>query len=325
MDNIVLLGHGIGIKLIIQSFKKNPELNLKVKAVVTHPYEEHSHDLQQMKERDNIYEGYSYNVFDLNNDDEISLLESDDVNDEETVKWIKELDPRYIISVGCRNILKPYFLDIFYKKVINVHTTPLPKYRGAASDTWMILNGEWGTKQYGCMHFIDEGIDTGDIIAKEYYKIPERCYPIDIFKKRMDLYSSLVPKGLNKLNSEGFKPIKQDSSKATTFPRLFTPKDGRVDFKNFAGNEIIRFIHAFGYPYEGAHVYLSDKKVNILEAEFFEDNRFHSFANGLIFGKSLKSNAKVVVNGGYIIIKKIEVNGDHASVDKILKVGRFLS
>lgn len=324
MDNIVLLGHGVGIKFAIESLKKKPILNLSVKAVVTHPYKNHLHDLKMINSRKELYGDYAFNVFDLKNHEEIDFLEAEDVNNKKVIKWIKKYKPKYIISVGCRNILKREFLETFKDKVLNIHTTPLPRYRGAASDSWMILNGEWGSKQYGCLHYIDEGIDTGDIIAKEPYEIPVNCYPIEIFKLRMNVFKSLIPSGIRNLNSKNFEPEKQNTSQATTFPRLFTPEDGKIDFKNFSGDEILKFIYAFGYPHEGAHCYSDNKKMNILEAELFDDMKFHSFANGLIFGKNSKGEPKVIVNDGYILIKKVEIDGSPIDVNLDIKVGKYL-
>ena len=50
--------------------------------------------------------------------------------------------------------------------VLNIHTTPLPQYRGAANDSWMILNNELGKNM--TFHFIDEGIDIGPIIKNHF-------------------------------------------------------------------------------------------------------------------------------------------------------------
>lgn len=323
MNNIVLLGHGVGVKFVIESITNNNSLGYSVKGVVTHPFKDHQHDLEIMKSRGELYGEYAYDVFSLRNSDDISLLEANNVNNENVIKWIKKIDPKYIISIGCRNILKETFLHEFKDKVLNIHTTPLPKYRGAASDSWMILNGEWGTVQYGCIHFIDKGIDTGDIIAKEKYIIPQKCYPIDIFKSRMNVYKVLLPKGLKKLEEKGFVPLKQNNDEATTFPRLYAPDDGKLYF-SYSSDELIRFIYAFGYPYAGAFCYLNNTKIHILEAVLNRDMSFHPFATGLIFGKDKSGNYKVATKDGYLLIKRIEVHGQVKNQSEVFKLGKRL-
>lgn len=324
MKNIVLLGHGVGVKFVVESLLKNSK-DYKVVALFTHPFTDHKRDLELIEKRKDIYGKYAYNVFNLTEDHGIDVHESENINNTETVTEIKKYSPDYIISIGCRNILKPAFLDEFKNRVLNIHTTPLPTYRGAASDSWMILNNELGKEKYGCMHYIDAGIDTGDIIAKSYYTIPEKSYPIDVFKARMDIFHDIILKGLTNLDTPGFKPEKQDINESTTFPRLYTPRDGKINFKENFGSELIRFIWAFGYPFEGAFCFLADQKINILDAEFYKDDDLHPFSNGLIFGKNEKNEYKVSVNGGYILVKKIEIDSVETKQSKVFRLGKFLN
>jgi methionyl-tRNA formyltransferase len=283
VENIVLLGHGVGVKFVIESLLRS-ELPYKVVAVVTHPYEQHKNDIEMLEKRKDIYGEFGYNVFDVENDYHIPLLESENVNETNCINWINSFKPAYIISIGCRNIIKREFLDLFPKKVLNIHTTPLPCYRGAANDTWMILNGEWGKKKYGCIHYIDPGIDTGAIIAKEYYTIPHYSYPIDIYKIRTSTFKSLLIKGLKNLENSNFIPESQNVDFATTFPRQYTPIDGKIDFINWRGDDILKFIYAFSYPFSGAFCSLAGyNKISILEADFIKHIGFHPHAYGLDF------------------------------------------
>lgn len=324
MNNIVLLGHGVGVKFVIESLLRS-ELPYKVVAVVTHPFEQHKSDMDMLEKRKDIYGEFGYNVFDVENDYHISLLESENVNETNCIEWIKAFKPAFIISIGCRNIIKREFLDLFPKKVLNIHTTPLPCYRGAANDTWMILNGEWGEKKYGCIHYIDPGIDTGAIIAKEYYEIPQYSYPIDIFKLRTSTFKSLLIKGLKNLENLNFIPESQNVDLATTFPRQYTPVDGKIDFKMWNGEEILKFIYAFSYPFSGAFCNLMGTKISILEADFIKTDGFHPHTYGLIFGKNESNEYKIAVSGGFILIRKIEIDGNHFSQNKIFRLGKYLN
>jgi len=323
MNKIVILGHGVGVKFVIESLIKS-KINYKVVALVTHPLNDHKYDLDLMKNRKSLFGKYAYDVFNVDSDYNIKILQSKNVNDKETVKWIKKFSPSYIVSIGCRNILKPPFLNEFRNKVLNIHTTPLPFYRGAANDSWMILNDELGKKKYGCLHYIDKGIDTGPIISKSFYTLPKKAYPIDIFKSRMNVFHDVLVKGLNNLENNNFKPEPQDNSKSTTFPRLFTPVDGKIKFDLFSGKEIELFVYAFGYPYEGAHVFFEETRINLLKVKFYKNLNFHSYANGLIFGKNNNGEYKVSVKGGYLIIKEVEINGKKISQKTIFRLGKYL-
>ena len=172
MKNIVILGHGVGVKFVVESLIKSNS-NFRVVALVTHPKKEHEHDLNLMNKRKELFGEFAYNVFNVESDYNVKVLESKNVNHLETINWIKTFSPTYIVSISCRDILKSKFLNEFKNMVLNIHTTPLPQYRGAANDSWMILNNELGKKKYGCLHFIDEGIDTGPIIQKSFYNLPK--------------------------------------------------------------------------------------------------------------------------------------------------------
>ena len=324
MKNIVILGHGVGVKFVIESLIKS-ESDYRVVALVTHPRKNHKHDLDLMNRRKKLFGDYTYNVFNVESDYNIKVLESKNTNNIQTINWIKTFSPTYLVSIGCRDILKSKFLNEFKNIVLNIHSTPLPQYRGAANDSWMILNNELGRKKYGCLHFIDEGIDTGPIIHKSFYNLPNSGYPIDIFKSRMNIFHEILIKGLKKLEKKNFKPEIQDNLVSTTFPRLFTPVDGKIKFDIFSGKEIELFVCAFGYPYDGAHVFFEETKVNILKVKFCKDLNFHSFANGLIFGKNDKGEYKVSVKGGYLIIKEVEINRKKILQKTIFRLGKYLS
>jgi len=325
MKNIVMLGHGAGIKFIIEALLENPKMGYKVVAVVTHPYAEHIPDLDMLKSRSDMYGEYGYNIFNIKSDFNIDIFESSDINSIETINLIKSYHPEYIISVSCRNIIKSDFLNTFNRKVLNIHTTPLPKYRGRASDSWMILNGEWGNELYGCMHFVDEGIDSGDIVAKSFYEVPNKSYPIQIYKVRLDTFKKLIIKGLHNLSNDSFVPEKQKIEEMTVFPRLKTTVDGKLDFEKYNGEELEKFIYAFGYPHEGAFCYLGKERVHILEADFFYENCFHPKCYGLIFGRDEVGRYKVAVKGGYILFKKIEIDSVEVEQRKIFRLGKFLN
>lgn len=324
-NKVVLLGSGVGVKFIIESLIQNKELGYHVAAIVTHPFKDHAEDIDILEKRADYYGEYAYNVFDAPKDYGIELLESDDVNNENTRDWISQFNPAYLISVGCRNIIRKQFLAQFPNRVLNIHTTPLPKYRGAANDSWMILNGLWGTKQYGCAHFIDEGIDTGNIVAKSYYTVPDRSYPVDVFKMRMNAFKHLLVEALQNLKDPSFKGEKQLVDEAIYFPRLYTPVDGKISFEKYSGEELERFVFAFGYPFDGAHCFFEEEKINVLDVEFKNDLKFHSFASGIIFGKNENNEYKVAVKGGYLLLKKIEVKGEVIAQNKLFKLGKKLS
>ena len=94
MKNIVILGHGVGVKFVIESLIKS-NTNYRVVALVTHPKKEHEHDRNLMNRRKKIFGDYAYNVFDLESDHKIKILELGRLCD--SLSYRKTLERGYVI------------------------------------------------------------------------------------------------------------------------------------------------------------------------------------------------------------------------------------
>ena len=84
---------------------------------------------------------------------------------EEFIEEIKKINPDLICVVAYGKILPKEILKIPKYGCINVHASILPKYRGAAPIQWAVINGDKTTGV--TTMFMDEGMDTGDILLKE--------------------------------------------------------------------------------------------------------------------------------------------------------------
>src|SRR3990167_3987166 len=83
--------------------------------------------------------------------------------DRVTLTSVAKVSPDFIVSHGCRQILRPYLLDLFPDRVVNLHIAYLPWNRGADPHIWSAIEG---TPSGVTIHYVDKGIDTGDIIAQ---------------------------------------------------------------------------------------------------------------------------------------------------------------
>ena len=111
-------------------------------------------------------------------------------NNEEFIEEIKELNIDLVIVVAYGKILPKDFLDIPKIGSINVHGSLLPKYRGAAPIQWAVLNGD---KETGITTmFMDEGMDTGDMILKEKVEIGEDETTGDLWDKMAKVGGNLL-------------------------------------------------------------------------------------------------------------------------------------
>lgn len=82
---------------------------------------------------------------------------------------LKQLKPDLIVSAGFMKIIGPQVLQLFAGRIINTHPALLPKFPGAHAVADALAAGEKFTGS--TIHFVDEGVDTGDVIAQEKVEI----------------------------------------------------------------------------------------------------------------------------------------------------------
>ena len=95
--------------------------------------------------------------------DVVPVLQCDGhiMEDKVTPEFAKDFD--FLISYGYRHILKRDILDLFPDKAINLHISMLPWNKGADPNYWSFVDD---TPKGVTIHYMDEGLDTGDIIAQ---------------------------------------------------------------------------------------------------------------------------------------------------------------
>lgn len=189
----------------------------------------------------------------------LNLYEEKNINDQNFLNKIKSLNLDLIVCVNFDQILKKDIINLPTIGCINTHASLLPKYRGRAPLNWAMINGE---KYSGVtVHFIDEGIDTGDIILQEKIKIDEDDYICDLLNKVKNIYPKIVLDSIRTLESNNLNLIKPDLSKGF-YVNKRTQDDGEIDFSK-PSKDILNFIKAISKPYPGAFLYNNNKKIII--------------------------------------------------------------
>lgn len=314
--NIVIVGHTVGVKICIEAIKKQTKHS--VVAVFTHPKEQHSYDLALFAKHEAQWGEFAYNVFDVEKDFSIPVIEYHNLNTAAEIENIKKYNPEIIVTIGCREIFKPQLIDSF-KYCINLHPFDIPKWRGGGIDSWMILNNAWESTQYLTSHFISPKLDAGNIICKIPYQIKHKDYPLDIFKSRIQCIGELLVKSIEEVNN-GSKGTVQAEDQSYYFPKLFTPRDGKINL-TWSRNQIEKFIYAFSYPYAGSFLFLNDTKISILEAHVIPNESVHPLANGLIFRKTGQTGFSFFIPAGEVHVEKFSCD----PANTIIKLGKYLS
>lgn len=112
--------------------------------------------------------GRFYSIKSLARTNHIPVYKQKNINERQSLNMIKEIDPEIIISVAAPQIFKKEIIGL-PKYIINAHAALLPEYRGRMPSFWVLSKGE--EKTGVTVHYIDENIDTGNIIVQETIEI----------------------------------------------------------------------------------------------------------------------------------------------------------
>ena len=196
----------------------------------------------------------------------LEVFQSENINDEESIKRIKEFNPDIILVVAYGQILSGHILNIPKMGCINIHGSLLPKYRGAAPINRAIINGE---KETGITFmFMKEKVDAGEIIFQEkIYILPDETCG-ELYYRLSALSAETLPKLLEKVKSGKIERISQDNNLAT-FARKMSKEDGRIDWSD-KGEKVYNLIRGT-IPYPGAFTYYKGRKLKITRARFIDD------------------------------------------------------
>lgn len=223
---------------VVQSFCETAQ-QLIAEEITEENVLRHQHLQARLQSEKDFFELFTNAVDDKSN---AMIIERGTINDEEYIKAILELDIDLIVVYGS-SILKNNWLQLFPKKIINVHLGLSPYYRGSATNYWPLVDGLPECVGATFM-FIDEGIDTGEIIHQmrasyQYFDTPSTVGN-RLIKDMTAVFASIILQfnSLQKPGNINFHP----------FRKLCRNKDyseNSVDiiYKNFSGNMIEEYLN----------------------------------------------------------------------------------
>lgn len=173
------------------------------------------------------------------------------------VDEIKRINPDIILVWSYSMILPRLVIEVPCLGSINVHGGLLPQYRGGHVMQWAIINGEAETGV--AVHYMDEGIDTGPVIAQGRFPI-ESDDDASTVRQKLKVAGVKLLKEWWPVIAEGRVPrVKQDESKARYYP-LRMPDDGTIDWKT-SSCQIHNLVRALVRPWPGAFTFMGDEKL----------------------------------------------------------------
>lgn len=191
--------------------------------------------------------------------------------------------PDIIITCAYGKIIPKELIDYPKYGCVNIHASLLPKYRGAAPIQWALINGEEYTGI--TLMYMDEFMDTGDIISQIEYKIDSEDDIGTLHDKLSVLGTNLLEDNLEYLFSDNVERIKQDDSKAT-YAKMIERDMEEIDFNDTCIN-IYNKIRAFS-PWPLSKTKLKGEEIKIVKCHYKKEksivNRLYIDKNSLGIG-----------------------------------------
>ena len=227
--------------------------------------------------------------------------------DKEEMMFIQKLNPDVIVVVAYGKIIPPEYLKIKNIKFINIHASLLPKWRGAApiQRSLMEMDEETGIS---IMKIIPK-LDSGPFLLQEKIQIKKSDNYDSLSAKLANLGSRLIIKSLNLIETNNFKLIDQDETKAT-YARKIDKKESKIDW-NTPAKKLIAKINGLS-PFPGAWFEHKKKRIKILEALEVDQTGET--------GEILDDNLTIACKEKAIQVLSVQKEGK-----KILKTKEFLS
>lgn len=248
----------------------------------------------------------------------VPLIETVNANDRTVVDQIAGARPDLIVVIAFGQKVSKELTELPPNGAINVHSSLLPKYRGAAPINWAIVNGEAETGI--SIITLAEKMDAGQILAQSQTPIGPDETAGELHDKLAELSAPLLMETIDKIGDGTALYKEQDHSKATLAPKL-NKSDGWIDFTRDA-DVIQRWIRGL-WPWPGASAdYVSQAngkmtRVTIAMAEIVEISNPRSSAPG-----TLDANLNVTCGRNAIRITQIKPEGSRLMAFKAFANGR---
>ena len=231
-------------------------------------------------------------------------------NNEEIIEEIKKLNPDVICVVAYGKILPKEIISIPKLGCINVHGSLLPQYRGAAPIQWAVLNGD---KKTGVTTmYMDEGMDTGDMILKQEVDIGEEETTGELWERLAKIGANLLVETLKQIE-KGIAPRQKQGEDFSLAPML-NKEMAKINWSAKTAQEIKNLVRGLN-PIMGAYTFLNGKKIKFWKVDVATEDEIvvenlSFIRNGTVLVSDVRDGIFVKTKEG--ILKVLEIQGENA-------------
>jgi len=194
----------------------------------------------------------------------VSFIQTENINkDQDALKKIQSEKVDVFIVLAFAQFLSQSVLDIPTSGCFNIHTSLLPKYRGAAPIQYAILNGDTSTGV--SIQKMVKKMDAGDLVLSHPVNIHPEETGGQLYTKLKFQAALSLNDFINNILESNVKYVSQNENEATFAPTL-KKEDGLLDFKIQSFSDIKNRIRAL-YPWPGTYCFLGKKRLKVFNIE----------------------------------------------------------
>lgn len=214
----------------------------------------------------------------------IDLLYSTNINSEEFLDKIRRYQSDLFVSMSFNQIFKKDIINLPPLKTINCHAGKLPFYRGRNILNWVLINDE---KEFGItVHYVDEGIDTGDIIIQRTYKITDEDNYGTLLERAYVGCADTLYNAIKLIQNDKVEIIKQNEiDPFGTYCGMRIKGDEIINW-NQSSRDIFNFVRALCEPGPQACSYIKGEIIKINKVNLVQGAHVYKNTVGQVLGKS---------------------------------------
>lgn len=228
----------------------------------------------------------------------IEVFQPHSCNTEEALEKLKAQQADLFVVAAYGQILSEDVLAIPKKHIVNVHSSLLPKYRGAAPMQWAILNGDEETGV--SLMQVEAGLDSGPVYAMKKTPIGDKNFG-DIHDELANFGADLIREFVRDMENDAVKFTEQDHDKATYASKI-DEELLTLKAEELTAPEFLQKIRAFS-PAPGARFLFRGEQLKIYDGELSDEKvpagRF----------KATKKNLWIGTKEGSVSLKEIQRPG----------------
>lgn len=275
----------------VPALEKLIEAGHRITAVVTQP------DRQRGRGKEVLYSPVKECALKY----DIPVFQPVKIKSPEAVEQLRSYQADIFVAAAFGQILSKEILDMPRYGCVNIHASLLPKYRGAAPIQWAVINGE--DKTGVTIMQMDEGLDTGDIIAQREVLIAQDETGESLFEKLSVLGADLLAETLDAIREDNVVRKKQDPA-LSSYARMLKKEDGRIDWSR-TSKQIEQQIRGMN-SWPSAYTIWNGKILKIWKAQW--NQSVHAYAPGTLITVE-KESVMAACGEGMIKILELQLEG----------------